>query len=154
MMHLKGQIHSVWLTANGFSNFLWNKVISMESKSHLFQLARQWGKPENFSSLFFPSLGSSKVLISEWLCLWTRYSPLMQSFSLAFHLARRNLFQEVLWAYQASSPEGPQIDKKVSVFQTVTADFLQHYRYPLMLHKSEKAQIHKDFFAALYIKVC
>jgi len=79
MMHLKGKIYSVWPTANGFSNFLWNKVISMESKSHLFWLTSQWSKPEKFSSQVSPGPGSSKVLISELLCLWTRSSPLLST---------------------------------------------------------------------------
>lgn len=73
----------------------------------------------------------------------------MQSFSPVFHLARRNLFQEVLWAYKASSHTGPQTDRKASVLQTnKPIHYSIVYMYPLMLHKSENAQTRKDFFAA------
>lgn len=60
MMHLKLQTCSVWPIANGFSSFLCNKVISLESKSYLFWLTCQWGKPENFR--FSPVLALSSFL--------------------------------------------------------------------------------------------
>lgn len=118
----------------------------MKSRSHLFWLASNGGKPEHFSSHVFPSLGSSIVLSSGLFCIVNKICPI-NSPSLAFHLARSCLKKSKLTSLCPLKDQ--KLTERLLHFRQT---LLICYTGTLLLHNSEKAQIHTDFFAALYVK--